>query len=475
MSTIILTTGVPGSGKTYIRCARFLVDDFLINTKGIHYSNFPVNADAIAEDVHKKLSGKLGFFARLVFGSKTVPTVEELKARIQVIPDDVMQSWRQGISGPWDFFKDVDLKYAHIAIDEIHEIIKVTTPFECLERWDEFLGTIRHRGCTIEGLTQDISSIDRCFTSRAAVRYELVPCEDLRDPYFNIPLYDWYQLKAAFTGEYHKSVVVHELKKTANGRFRKNHSKVFAITPEYFKYYNSYSKTLSGGNEENGTPQTEYQTKTKTGVLLWFLRRNIFSILPKIMLVILFIWLAFFGGGVKCFNYLMKYLQTIHKSQIVQKANPKAKIDTKEKKSENQKDESEESKQSEKKKEIKRLEPDVKQKFIESHEYLKGIYDDELLFKAYEQEKALIEKTQNEEKEKLLEELKERDENKKLFGELKYIDGETAFFNNGEMVKRGQRFVKGHYYEGKSVVEINYLLGFVRLDDGTVIKLSVGQ
>ena len=65
-----------------------------------------------------------------------------------------------------------------------------------------------------------------------------------------------------------------------------------------FKYYNSYSKTLSGGNDEGGTPQTEYQTKSKIGLLLWFLRRNVFNIIPKLFLVALFIWLAFFGGGV---------------------------------------------------------------------------------------------------------------------------------------------------------------------------------
>ncbi len=477
MSTIILTTGVPGSGKTYIRCARFLVDDFLINTQGVHYSNFPVNADEIAQDVHRKLSGKLGFFARLVFGSRKVPSVEEIKERIQVIPDDVMQSWRLGLSGPWDYFKDIDLKYAHIAIDEIHEIVKITTPFDCLEKWDEFLGTIRHRGCTIEGLTQDISSVDRCFTSRAAIRYELTPCEDLRDPYFKIPLYDWYQLKAAFTGEYHKSVVVHELKKTANGRFKQNHTKVFAITPEYFKYYNSYSRTLSGGNEENGTPQTEYQTKTKIGLLLWFLRRNIFNIIPKLFLVALFIWLAFFGGGVKCFNYLMKYLDTIHKSQLVKRANPKTQVKQSENKynEENKTILNEENQEEKPIKEVKKLNPEIKNEFIESHKYLKNIHDEELLYNAYNQEKELIEKSRNDEKEKILEEIKQREENRKTFGGLKYIDGETAFFNNGEMLKRGQKFVKGHFYEGKTVIEINYLLGFVRLDDGTIIKLSISQ
>ena len=477
MSTIILTTGVPGSGKTYIRCARFLVDDFLINTKGVHYSNFPVNAEAIAEDVHKKLSGRLGFFDRLVFGSKKPPTVEELKERIKVIPDEVMQSWRLGLSGPWDYFKDIDLKYAHIAIDEIHEIVKFSTPIDCLEKWDEFLGTIRHRGCTIEGLTQDISSVDRCFTSRAAIRYELTPCEDLRDPYFNIPLYDWYQLKAAFTGEYHKSVVVHELKKSANGRFKQNHNKVFAITPEYFKYYNSYSKTLSGGNDEGGTPQTEYQTKSKIGLLLWFLRRNVFNILPKLFLVVLFIWLAFFGGGVKCFNYFMKYMNTIHNSQIIKRANPKTQIKTKHNNDIKESQSDDEIKPDEKieEKPVKRLDRKIKEEFIKNHEYLKNINDDELIYNAYNQEKELIENTKKDENEKIMQELKEREDNKKTYGELKYIDGESAFFNNGEILKRGQKFVRGHFYEGKTVVEINYYLGYVRLDDDTIIKLSVGK
>ena len=478
MSTIILTTGVPGSGKTYVRCARFLVDDFLINGKGVHYSNFPVNADVIAEDVHKRLSGKLGFFARLAFGSRKIPTVEELRERIKVIPEPVMQSWRQGISGPWDYFKDIDLKYAHIAIDEIHEIVKFSSPVECLEHWDEFLGTIRHRGCTIEGLTQDISSVDRCFTSRASIRYELTPCEDLRDPYFNVPLYDWYQLKAAFTGEYHKSVVMHELKKTANGRFKANHHHVFAITPEYFKYYNSYSKTLSGGNtEDEESPKSEYQTKSKIGLVCWFLRRNIFNILPKLVLVGVFIWLAFFGGGLKCFMYMMKYFEKIHQSNIVKKVtknNTTLKNDAKANKTEVKTNENEQNPETPSI-EKKILNPEEKAEFLKNHEYMQIVRNEELLYEAYNYEKELIERTQQEEKEKVLEEIRQNEDNKKKFGELKYIDGETAFFNNGEMLKRGQKFVRGHYYEGRSVTEINYRLGFVRLDDDTIIKLSVSQ
>ena len=150
MSTVILTTGVPGSGKSYVRCARFLYDDFLRNCSGIHYSNFPVNVDYISDTLHKnRRFGLLGSFL------KHRPVSEDYARRIKVIPSDVMLSWRRHESGPWDYFKGVDLRYCHIAIDEIHEICTSDMPPDIFAQWDEWIGTIRHRGCTIEGLTQD--------------------------------------------------------------------------------------------------------------------------------------------------------------------------------------------------------------------------------------------------------------------------------------------------------------------------------
>ena len=173
----------------------------------------------------------------------------------------------------------------------------------------------------------------------------------------------------------------------------------------------------------------------------------------------------------------MKYLNTIHKSQIIKTANPKTQIKLKHNKHIKESPIDEEIKQEEsiEEKPVKRLDREIKEEFIKNHEYLKNINDDELIYNAYNQEKELIENARKEENEKVLQEIKEREENKKTFGELKFIDGETAFFNNGEMLKRGQKFVKGHYYEGRTVVEINYILGFVRLNDNTIIKLSVSK
>ena len=146
MSVIMLTTGVPGCGKTYVRAARFLVDDFLINTRGVHYSNFPLNVDVIADEVSRKMSRKFGIFG--LKNRKVTP--EDIKKRIVVIPDEVLQSWRMERSGPWDYFAGVNLKYAHIAIDEIHNFLSPLSSLEYVQAWNDFLGEVRHRGCTFE-------------------------------------------------------------------------------------------------------------------------------------------------------------------------------------------------------------------------------------------------------------------------------------------------------------------------------------
>lgn len=295
MSVIILTTGVPGCGKSYVRCARFLVDDFLVNTRGIHISNFPINADRIASTVCRKINKNRG-----IFGIFRKPVTEDdIKKRLEVIPDDVLQLWRNGLSGPWDYFKGRDLKYCHIAIDEIHNFINSRTSAEVLKQWDDFLGEIRHRGCTFEGITQDIAQVDQVLTGRASVRLELVPGEDLRDPFFKIKMSDWYELKAGFFGEYHKTVFMLE-KRKQDSRWKTNHTSRFLLVPEYFQYYNSFNASLQekeqGATDEDRAPEYEYQRRSRLSLLLWFIRRNFLTLFVRLFIALIVIWLCFGGG-----------------------------------------------------------------------------------------------------------------------------------------------------------------------------------
>ena len=322
-SVITITTGEPGSGKSYIRAARFLVDEFLINSDGIHISNFPLNVDEIAAEVYKRKNLLSKNFLSRFFRRFKELNIDDIKKRIHIIPDEVLKSWRNQSSGPWDYFSDADLKGAHIAIDEIHEIISFSKNQDYIDKWDEFLGQIRHRGCTFEGLTQDLKAVHSCLVNRAGIRFEIYPAENTRDPFFKIPMYDWYQLKAAFTGDFHKTVFQIEKKKTGSGRWKVNHSRRFLIIPEYFKFYNSFSashqekETSRNTIDENRTPLYEYQKYTKTGLLFWFIRRNFFTLSIRLSLYLFLCWVLLFGGLNTLLHFFINSMQSVSKTKTV--------------------------------------------------------------------------------------------------------------------------------------------------------------
>lgn len=309
MAVVILTTGVPGSGKTYIRASRFPVDDFLINTKGQFITNFPLYKDVIAEEVSRRINSSIGFWGL----KRKKVTPEEVAARIEIIPTDVLLRWRDGKSGPWEYFKDRDLKFSHIAIDEIHNFVRNEgMSKDTLKQWDDFLGEVRHRGCTFECITQHLSQLHKCVLGRAAIWLHIVPAEDLRDPYFHVLYMDWYELMGCLTGHFHKTSFQIEKRRYFNS-WIVNHSKRFWLTEEYFKYYDSYNVSLQQQAEgtaedtaegaETSVPDIkertvpyEYQQRSKPSLILWFLRRNAFTLSWRLIVAGIVMWLCFFGG-----------------------------------------------------------------------------------------------------------------------------------------------------------------------------------
>ena len=326
MAVITLTTGVPGCGKTYVRAARFIVDHFLLDTDGHYYTNFPLNIDAIINEVHSRQK-ILSKFSSFFLKKPVIYDKQHYVKRLHIIPDYVLQAWRSHQSGPWEYFFSVDLKNAHIAIDEIHNFIskRDDSDKDYVKQWDDFLGEIRHRGCTFEGITQDIDQVSSVFTGRCSLRLELIPCEDLRDPYFKILMSDWYNLKAAFTGSFHKTVFEVEKRKNGSGRWKVNHTRRFLIIPDYFKFYNSYEASLQDkahGISNSDAPLYEFQKRTKIGLFFWFIRKNFFNLFFRIILIFLFIWLCFFGG----FRYFITNYLSI--SNSISKSNAGAKNDS---------------------------------------------------------------------------------------------------------------------------------------------------
>lgn len=305
---LYLTTGQPGCGKTYSR-VRWLLTDFLLNSTGLYITNLPLNVDVIADYMSKK-TGK----GREVF-----------LARIHVIPDDEMKSWRSlndksrkqeladmkasGNFPPVQYLESLDLSGARVAIDEFHRYFNKKSPADVLTMWNDWFAEIRKTGCTFEAITQDLDQLPPEFVGKVGLRTDLVPYNTVRDPFFNIPLGDWYELRAAYTGLREQKVCQTEYRKgtsfTGRAKWVSNSVDKFSITSDYFPFYNSYQKTESAGTTANVVyPADRYKKLTA----LWFLRRHFFKLLGRFLLVIVFLW-ATLGGGVT--KIIMKFTETL--------------------------------------------------------------------------------------------------------------------------------------------------------------------
>jgi len=297
-SVITLTTGPAGSGKTYVRCSRFLCDEWLPERSGIHYSNFPVFREKVAAFVSKR-TGK--------------PAVEFL-ARMEIIPEQTLATWINGQSGPWDFFHDKNLDGCHIAIDECHNFCGAKTHHRVRQRWQAWLGEIRHQGATVEFLSQSPEKVAREIHYEAGLRLSLVNSEDRRDPFMGILLGDWYELKAGFiTGEY-QTVVWEIERRNVDGRWIQQNKRTFTLDPLYFEFYDSFSRPVQGGEKSQGQPR-EFQKRSHTGLVFWFLKRNAFSIAPRFLLVGGIVYLCT-GGSAPLLNWMVKSFEVAGKSNL---------------------------------------------------------------------------------------------------------------------------------------------------------------
>ncbi|QQE12321.1 hypothetical protein JD969_02270 [Planctomycetota bacterium] len=198
LTVIELTTGVPGAGKSYRRCAHYLVNDWLKDKENrIHYSNFPVDIEAIAEYTSRR----------------------DVDEHIKEIPEDVIETWLEGRSGPWEYFQDTDLACCHIALDEFDHFCSTNHKKEIRTQWAAWLKEIRHQGATVEFITQDHQAVAKEVERKVAVRRSLTVGADRRDPYFKIKMYDWYQLRSKLINRQVQTVIETEYRKH-DGRWK---------------------------------------------------------------------------------------------------------------------------------------------------------------------------------------------------------------------------------------------------------------
>lgn len=252
---LLVTTAPSGAGKTYVRCARFLVNEFLPLEQGVSWSNFPLER----EPFYKHFKGKM--------------TEEELDRRLRQIPEEELENWRNGFSGPWDYFQDKDLKGAHIQLDEAHRYVKKDK--ESLANWAEWLGAVRHAGGTVELITQAPSKLHKDVRDEAEGKIILIDSQGIVDPYFKIQMADWYEMKAMMTGRY-VSYFVEVRFKRYDEKFKREKSVYHARIPKYFAFYNSYNEV--GKVKGSKAQKQEFQKRSFFSLLWWFYIRNCFTL-----------------------------------------------------------------------------------------------------------------------------------------------------------------------------------------------------
>ena len=294
---ITLVVGVSGSGKSYCRCVRFLLEDWLPNYDGIHYSNFPLGlvSESTAHTSHYEGETFIDRIAQAALKMHGIP-LEETKRRIQLIPRDEMKQWTKCGHGPWNYFSDKDLSGCHVAIDEIHNFCPSKSKPRHRDMWGEWLGELRHQGATAELITQNVGKLAKSIQDESDYRIRLKSSALERDPIFKIQLSDWYELAAAFTGRMPYIFIELEEHRESSQRWEVKDKRVFPVKYEYFDFYNSYEKPAKRGRAGTASlPQ--FKRRGRLGVFPWFFFRHPWAILSRVGILIAFIWFLTGGGG----------------------------------------------------------------------------------------------------------------------------------------------------------------------------------
>lgn len=248
---ITIWGGTGGSGKSYLVCTQ-VVPALLAERNGSTvWHNLPINEAALWEYLE-------------------LP--EEERSRLKRIPQDVLATWEDGTSGPWEFWPDpAALAGCHIILDEAHNLIpKDGMPRASARKWLKWAGYVRHYRARLYLVSQDEESILHSVRRRAAVRYEIASHGAERDVFWNISLYDWYVLRSLVLspdGKLEKRSFVLQFVKRCGRWVPTDYQREIRLDSTLYKLYNSYSAS-------GGTADGDDLPRGTLATLWWFWRRN---------------------------------------------------------------------------------------------------------------------------------------------------------------------------------------------------------
>lgn len=272
-ATVTYTTGPSGTGKTLARCSVFLRKDFLPYRSGVHVSNFPIGvvpASHSVPPVHRWETFRHRIAMDVCGGDRR--RARMMRRRMKVIPKDVLDSWRSGRSGPWEYFPaDQSNAGSHFALDECHNFLGKKTPEKVIRQWQQFIGDLRHRGMTAEFLTQTGRKVAYDIPAEAGAK--IVISDQMQERFFKVQFYDLYQLLAKLPFRRYVGISRIRYYKDDGEKFIPTFTHPLKLDPSHFAFYDSYSEPAQGGlsGKSEGHP---CETMSVPKLLLWFLDRN---------------------------------------------------------------------------------------------------------------------------------------------------------------------------------------------------------
>lgn len=295
--SVVFLTAPGGSGKSY-GMVYHLVHQVLPETKRVIYTNLPLKVEEICAFVAKR----------------TGRPAEEFAARLRIIDAQTWHRWRAGRGGPWDLEtskgKDgenhVPEAEAEFWGDECHEICPASNHKAHLA-YEKWIGTVRHAGwARLFFITQDPAKVGKAITEHAHCRYDMVDSQTYRDPFFKIPLADWYELRASLTRRYRVRVWVRELRKVAT-TWMVAHVESFVRRPDLFDLYRSHNYGVK--------KLYEFEKRSIPGVWWWFVRSN--PVQSAIFAFVLWVicWVQWHGGFGALVGHFVEAFDQAYRSQ----------------------------------------------------------------------------------------------------------------------------------------------------------------
>lgn len=298
-------TAPAGTGKSYMVVAD-LVDNLLPMTTlrvltNIGFGLVPSSHSSPPAFEGETFLDRIAGYVNRVHGLD----VQSVCSRIGAIPAELLAVAKAGGGDVAGHLEAWDVAGALIILDEAHNFIGSKHSKESKKAWQDFVGELRHRGASIQFITQHPGKLAVEVINEAGSRQALVDAEEERDPFFGVQLYYWYELRAKLLGRFESCFVRIDLRDIDGKKTQRSNVVRVKRRSEIFALYDSASAPEAGGVASSALTSREWERRSWPSLLGWFLWFNGFSFVRPVVF-----GACLFGGvvwGQDLFSFGLKW------------------------------------------------------------------------------------------------------------------------------------------------------------------------